>query len=96
VRFATAAKDSRTGAFFAALAYFPFWAVAVIYAVLAIYTAFTSSYAYRLSRTLHLNHDYPRQLLRRPSRPAVDTNVTVTERDITSATPSSANYFRHV
>jgi predicted membrane protein len=96
-RFA-AAEHNRAGAFFTALANFPFWAVVVIYTICAIYTAITSSYAYRLQRTLHLNHTLPRVFdnQRRPSRPAVNTDVFVTERDITSATPNSANYFRHV
>lgn len=98
IKFATA-SENRGHHFFLAVAHFPFWAVLVISALSYLASSVRASYAYRVARTLHLNHQYtfPDTAGRRPSRPRVSTNpAEVTERDITSATPTSANYFRNV
>lgn len=93
VAFARAQED-RIGALFTTLFAFPFWAVALIHALCFAVTSIQDSYYFRLARTLHLRDE------RRPSRPRLNTAppppAYVTERDITSATPTSANYFRHV
>lgn len=87
-------SEGRSGAFFRTLAYFPFWAVALIHSICFIVVAVQNSYSFRLARTYFIRDE------RRPSRPTLDTSARssayVTERDITSATPTSANYFRHV
>jgi len=88
------ADTNRTGALLTTLASFPFWAVALIHAICLTVTSVQDSYYFRLARTLHIRDET------RPSRPRLNTNAAppayVTERDITSATPTSANYFRHV
>lgn len=96
IKFVTVA-DNRLHHFFLAVVNFPFWAVLVIATVSYIVSTVRASYLFRLSRTLHLQHSHTAPSSRRPSRPTVVTNpAEVTERDITSATPNSANYFRHV
>lgn len=90
-------SSDRLQHFFLAVVNFPFWAVLAISTISYIVFAVRDSYLFRLSRTLHLNHTHAAPLYRRPSRPTVVTNpAEVTERDITSATPNSANYFRNV
>lgn len=82
----------RVGNFFTFFFAFPFWAVCLIFVLDLLYVKITNSYAYRLSRTLHLQHSY------RPTLPRVNTAPPVevrhedinTPRDITSATPTSA------
>lgn len=90
-------SSDRLQHFFLAVVNFPFWAVLVISTISYIVFAIRDSYLFRLSRTLHLNHTHAAPSYQRPSRPTVVTNpAEVTERDITSATPNSANYFRNV
>lgn len=85
-------KTDKTTKALHAFGNFPFWAVCLVYFLSYLYRRIRDSYLFRLARTLHLRHEY------RPARPTVNTArpPVVTERDITSATPTSANYFRHV
>jgi hypothetical protein len=86
------ADTSRFSAAFTTFTLFPFWVICIVFAICHLVHTLRTSYLFRLARTLHINHSY------RPPRPVIDTAPppVVTERDITSATPTSANYFRHV